>query len=265
MLRSLYKQFHAGERSRAKRILLSLNETSLLSGEVIATKLLEPYIKRNAEGDGQGIIVIPGFLGSDRYNTMLLNFLNEVGYNASGWMQGRNTGPKDGVLDNLLREVDFKYQQTGRKVTLIGHSLGGIYAREVARTDPSKIERIITLGSPFGRRQSDRTLVSKLYWTLNQDAETSVDRQQLRVAPDVPITSVYTRGDSVIKWQSSVQLRGHKRTENVEVYGTHCGLSLNYAVWHLILDRMQTDSQFWQKFDNTGWKQTVFPVSELAT
>lgn len=262
MIRSLYKSFHAGERSLAKKLLLSSTEGARVANELMTAQLLKRIMATEHRGNGHGIIVLPGFLGRDNFNAPLVSFLNSRGYVCSGWNLGRNLGHGRNVRERMMREIDFRLQQTGDKVTLIGHSLGGLYSRELARVMPDKIERVITLGSPFGRNKSDPTAASKLYWRLNRKRDRTHVPDSLRPAPPVPVTSVFTRSDAVIDWRNARQHQGHSRSENVEVYGSHCGLTVNASVWYLLLDRLAADSDDWQPFDNSGWRRAIFPVIE---
>ncbi|MBT8115785.1 MAG: alpha/beta hydrolase [Arenicella sp.] len=261
MIRSLYKSFHAGERTLAKKLLLSSTEGARVANELLTAQMLKNLLAKDHSGDGHGVIVLPGFLGRDRTNGPLVKFLNSLGYVSSGWNLGRNLGHGRDVRERMMREIDFRLQQTGEKVTLIGHSLGGLYSRELARVAPEKVERVITLGSPFGRNRSDPTAASKLYWTLNRNRDRTHVPDSLRPVPPVPVTSVFTRSDAVIDWRNARQDRGHSRSENVEVYGSHCGLTVNPAVWYLLLDRLSTDSNNWQPFDNSGWRRTIYPLA----
>ena len=234
-----------------------------MASEAVVTQLGKRLLQKSDLEPAQGIIVLPGFLGSDAYNKPLVDFLNARGHTASGWMNGRNTGP-DGMRQKMYQEIEYRVQQMGQKVTLIGHSLGGIYARELARGMPENIERVITLGSPFSGGDNATTMVGKLYWTLNKGDPRRKTVDRLKPAPKVPLTSVFTRGDGIINWKNAVQKGGHQRSENIEVYGSHCGLTQNIAVWHLLLDRLSQDSENWQKFDNAGWKKKIYPIAELA-
>src|SRR5260221_540964 len=89
-------------------------------------------------GDGHGVLVVPGLLASDVSTGVLRRFLRRLGYDAAGWDLGRNRGPTDQVVDELPRVLSALAQRTGRPVSLIGWSLGGIYARELARQHPAE-------------------------------------------------------------------------------------------------------------------------------
>ena len=263
-MRILYKVLHEGKRSRLQRFVMSLAEGPRITQELFIARSMKSLLARGEAKESHGVIVIPGFLGRDRFNQPLFDFLNSVGYKTSGWMNGRNLGPTAAVLTRLTRELDFKIAQTGQKVTLIGHSLGGIYARELARQMPDKVEQVITLGSPFGKGQSRGTASSKLYWNLNENVAAAKRTEPLDIAPPVPVTSVFTRSDCVIEWRTALQHDGHQRCENIEVYGSHCGLTLNASVWYLLLDRLAQNADDWRPFDNTRWRRAVYPFTESS-
>ena len=105
---------------------------------------------RMPRGDGHPVVILPGFLGDDLYNAPLCRYLKFLDYDGSGWGQGRNLGPRDNLLERVVDDVAGRVASAGKKVTLIGHSLGGIYARELAKAAPELVRQVISLGSPFG-------------------------------------------------------------------------------------------------------------------
>jgi pimeloyl-ACP methyl ester carboxylesterase len=205
-------------------------------------------------GDGHGVMVIPGFMSDDPFNQSLVNFLNGLGYRASGWQMGRNLGPSSFSVDDLKVKLE-RLGNAGRgKVSLIGHSLGGIYAREIARMEPDFIRQVISLGTPFGEGRDTGSNASRLYQQLNPNDNSDLDLQaqqeELALAPPVPTTSIYTKTDGVVNWRTSIQGRDHHQTQNIEVLGSHCGLTLNPAVWYLVADRLRLDASSWQPFES---------------
>src|SRR5260370_37136654 len=101
-------------------------------------------------GDGHPVLVLPGLVASDTSTRPLRSFLKSRGYAVSGWRQGRNLGPRDGVQRAMVDLVHELNDTHGRKVSLIGWSLGGVYARQLAKVMPDRVRSVITLGSPFG-------------------------------------------------------------------------------------------------------------------
>src|SRR5262245_20833739 len=114
-----------------------------------ALPLSAAWLTSAPRGDGHGVLVLPGLLANDVSTVVLRRVVRLLGYHAVGWNLGRNLGPTDQVIDELPRGLSALAERTGRPVSLIGWSLGGIYARELARQDPALVRQVITLGSPF--------------------------------------------------------------------------------------------------------------------
>ncbi len=197
-------------------------------------------------GDGHGVMVMPGFLGSDRYNEPLIKWLCSLGYDAVGWGLGTNMGPGPGVDQGLFESLDRLANRSQGKVSVIGHSLGGVYARESARSAPDWTRQVITLGSPVNHRNTTETPTSKLFKLVNKAVEP--DHAELAAVPPVPTTSVFSQTDGVVHWRQSVQYSGHENTENIAVAGSHMGLTLNAAVWWLLADRLAQAQDSWMPF-----------------
>lgn len=244
-------------RSISPSALLALTEIprTLLDMSVLFSARCVP--QHYPRGDGHGVLVIPGFLGDDVYNCELTRFLNDLGYQAIGWGQGRNLGPRAELIEGMARQVECLAAQTQGKISLVGHSLGGVYAREIARDTPQAIRQVISLGSPINDDGKTRTLTARLYRRLNGEPDTpSVPRWQ---APPVPVTAVYTKADGVVAWQQALQYRGHQQCENVEVRGSHCGLTWNLAVNHLLADRLAQAAGHWAPFKRHNAYRLLFP------
>jgi pimeloyl-ACP methyl ester carboxylesterase len=263
-MRTLYKNMHAGPRPLAQKLFLSAFEGPRIGREFVASQLLKKSLRAHSRNlpnrEGHGVLVLPGFLSRDRFNQPLIKFLNSLGYVASGWKNGRNVGPRSDVLVRLTREIEFKFQLTQQKISLVGHSLGGVYARELARAMPDKVEQVITLASPFSRSQSNDSVTSKLYQTLNANQPAATGGNYLEKELPVPSTCVYTRSDSVIDWRSARQdAANDSKTQNIEVYGSHCGLTVNPAVWFLLTDRLAQSADQWAPFNNDSWRRALYP------
>jgi pimeloyl-ACP methyl ester carboxylesterase len=130
------------------RFLLALELRTLpeLGGFLASLPLLTAAAPR---GDGHPVLVLPGLVTSDRSTIALRNFLKSRGYAAYGWELGRNYGPVPRIERGMIDRVEELYEKHRRKVSLVGWSLGGIYARQLAKAMPEKVRQVITLGSPF--------------------------------------------------------------------------------------------------------------------
>lgn len=212
----------------------------LMEGRAVAeywTMLLSwPLLHRLPRGDGHGVMVLPGFGGSDLSTRPLRRALRRLGYDAHGWGQGRNLGMRRSVRAGLSHRFE---ELAGRgPVSLIGWSLGGIYAREMARNSPKLVRRVITLGSPFNHHPRANN-ADRLYRWIN-GGDTGIDWegfQRRRVPPPVPCTAIYTRSDGIVHWRCSIEDEA-PNTENVEVRGSHTGLGYNVQVLRVIADRL---------------------------
>ncbi len=198
--------------------------------------LSSPWLKKMPGArDNHSVMVIPGFLGDDRGNAPLVRFLRHLGYTASGWKQGRNLGTESFDAAKLTETLEQLAIAGGGKVSLVGHSLGGIYAREIARMEPGVVRQVITLGSPFGQGHEDGSHASRLYNRLNpgeQNTQLNPD------PPPVPTTAIYTREDGVVNWRTSLQRGEHSNVENIRVLGSHIGLNINAAVWYWVAKKL---------------------------
>jgi len=185
--------------------------------DVAALFAAAPWLARAPRGDGHAVLVWPGLLASDRSTALLRRFLRHLGYDVSGWKLGRNRGPTEEVLSALPRAVASAAHRTGGPVSLVGWSLGGIYAREMARQYPHLVRQVITLGSPsagdIGANHARR-----LYETLTGEKVAEQSELQAAIAGDlpVPVTSIYSRSDGIVNWRTCL-LRPSATAENAKV------------------------------------------------
>ena len=216
-----------------------------------------PLLRLAPRGDGHPVLVLPGLAASDTSTRPLRTYLKEQGYQAHGWKLGANHGPRPGVeakMQARLAELAEHYQ---RKVSLIGWSLGGVFAREMARA-PDQVRSVITLGSPFaGAPKASNAW--KLYERASQRrVEDWPERERMRTPPPVPTTAIFSRSDGICAWQGCLEREG-PASENIEVEGSHCGLGHNPAVLYAIADRLAQPEDAWRPFERTGLKGLVFP------
>jgi thioesterase domain-containing protein len=223
-----------------------------------------PLLQRAPKGDKHSVVVFPGLSAPDSSTIPLRGYLDSLGYVTSGWEQGFNFGPRAGVLERAKAQVHRLYQTSGRKVSLIGWSLGGVYAREIAKELPEMVRCVITLGTPFAGSPKS-TNAWRLYELLSsRDIERETESYTLHEAPPVPTTSIYSKTDGVVAWQSSIQARSNKQphTENIEVLASHVGIGLNPSAWWAVADRLAQREGHWQPFKTPrlkGLGHLVFP------
>lgn len=218
-------------------------------------------------GDGHPVLVLPGFLASDSSTAPMRRLLEDLGYDAYGWKLGRNVRvdlQRVHEMEQLLLGI---HQRTGRTVSIVGWSLGGVFARELAKLHPAIVRQVITLGSPI---HDDRrhTNASKLFEFLNGKEPEPVRHGRftgLHQAPPVPTTSILTKTDGVVHWRGSVQHPEHDntQTENIVVHASHCGLGVNPSVMVALADRLAQDEQGWQPFVAKWHQRWMFPQTRL--
>jgi pimeloyl-ACP methyl ester carboxylesterase len=211
--------------------------------------------------DSSPVLVLPGFTASDRSTRPLRLLLREKGYAVHGWGLGVNVGPHPHVVDGLSRRLTDLAERYGTRVSLVGWSLGGIYARELARADPDRVCLVVTLGSPYRFRSGDRGHTSELYNAVAPRHDPFPGRAvpEERSPPlTVPATSIYTRTDGIVRWQACVEPAGPQR-ENVEVIGTHNGLGFNVAALYAVADRMNLPSGTWTSFVPPPYLRHLYP------
>jgi triacylglycerol esterase/lipase EstA (alpha/beta hydrolase family) len=193
-------------------------------------------------GDGHPVVIFPGLAGDKRSTAPLKSFCEGLGYAAYDWGRGFNTGPYGDVdawlaeLAEHVRELTAAHEQ---RVSLIGWSLGGIYAREVAKLLSERVRLVITIGTPFAGN-AETTHAALVYRVLNGQ-KPSLDEAlaaRLRAAPDVPTTAIYSRSDGVVAWQTCVQEGDHEHIDNIEIEGSHVGMGWNPQVLSIIADRL---------------------------
>lgn len=210
-----------------------------------------PVLNRAPKGDGHPVMVFPGLSANDVSTVPLRYYLQSLNYQPWGWEQGFNFGPRAGVLDEAKSNLQRTFDSTGHKVSLIGWSLGGVYARELAKDMPHMVRSVITLGTPFSGSHKATNLWRVYQLASGRNIERESESYDLPAAPPVPTSSIYTKTDGVVAWQASIQApcKINTRTENIEVIASHIGLGLNPSAWWAIADRLAQTEVDWQPFN----------------
>ena len=209
-----------------------------------------PLLARAPKGDGHAVMVFPGLSANDASTVPLRHYLQSLNYKPWGWEQGFNFGPRAGVLDEAKSHLTRTFDSTGQKVSLIGWSLGGVYARELAKEMPHMVRGVITLGTPFAGSHKSTNAWRVYELTSGRKITMESENYDLPTAPPVPTSSIYSRSDGVVAWQASVQApsRANPMTENIEVIASHIGLGLNPSAWWAVADRLALADGDWQPF-----------------
>ncbi len=211
-------------------------------------------------GDGHPVLVIPGLGASDLSTALLRKFLDDLGYTTYPWELGQNRGLKDAGQRLMKQRLEQIYDQHGRKVSLVGQSLGGVYARELARALPAMARQVITLGSPFTGHPLAST-GTHLYEWLSGDRFEDMDfnrHLEMRIKPPVPTTSIYSKLDGVVAWQCSIE-QEQADSESINLRGhSHIGMASAPLALYLIADRLAQAQDEWKPFQPEGAARVFF-------
>jgi hypothetical protein len=209
-----------------------------------------PRLRQAPRGDGHPVLVLPAFMTTDVSTRLLRGFLRDRGYAAHGWKLGRNTGPSPDTVTGLARRLDELRSRYGRRVSVIGWSLGGVYARELARAFPADVRQVIALASPFRNLEAVNVPAFLLKLRPRHPDEAAL-QARLREPVPVPMTAIYSRTDGVASWQSCLAESG-PLSESIEVDSSHLGISWHPAVLLTIADRLAQPDGAWSRFRTLG-------------
>ncbi len=235
-------------------VSLPIWQELLVGFEILTLKLAPVYWGAGVpQGDGSAVVVIPGFLGTDLYLVELRAWLQRIGYDSRYSGIGLNAEcPNLLIRERLAETIDEAHRSTGRKVHLIGHSLGGVLARAVAVQMPDRIASVITLGAPFRGVSAHPSILRAAELVRSQ----ILDRHGGDVLPDcytgactcnfieslidklpkkLPHMAIYTKTDGIVDW--NVCVTGQPGND-FEVTGTHIGMVFNPEVYVLIAERL---------------------------
>ena len=219
-----------------------------------------PLLSLAPRGDGHPVLVLPGLVASDVSTRPLRAFLKSRGYAVSGWRQGRNLGLREGVQHAMVDLVHELHDRHGGKVSLVGWSLGGLYARQLAKMMPGRVRSVVTLGSPFaaGPKATNAWRVYEMASGRRAEAEDARFGGSLASAPPVPTTAIFSRTDGICAWQGCME-KTSATSESIEVESSHCGMGHHPAVVYAVADRLAQPEGQWRPFDRSGWRSAVYP------
>ena len=231
--------------------------------ELAALLAAMPWLRKLPKGDGHPVIVFPGLGATDVTTAPMRAFLQDLHYSAYPWKQGFNFGPRGGVLEAVRAHVQRVADRHGEKVSLIGWSLGGLYAREMAKEFPQLARCVITLGSPFAGHPRATNAWRFYEMVSGQNVHDPALIEQIRGTPPVPTTSIYSRTDGVVAWQCSLNEEA-PQAENIEVHSSHIGMGMNPLALYAIADRLRQDPAHWKRFDAAGARRWFYKTTGHA-
>lgn len=205
-------------------------------------------------GDRHFVLLLPGFTVGDWSNAPLAAVVRRAGARPKKWRLGTNEGPTDRVVNGIQARLAELYYRQERKVTVIGMSLGGIYARQLARWHPEMVRQVVTVGSPFRFGEGGRSSAVQKMWKSRLDrfdpavvAEINQDEDD-KTPLEMPATSIFSRFDDVVPWNRSLNANS-SMSENIEVRGaSHLGLLVHPGVHLALNDRLRQPEGEWKPF-----------------
>jgi pimeloyl-ACP methyl ester carboxylesterase len=252
----------AAETAKPPHLFWTLTEGRWMV-EYGAFRLARRALKDLPKGDGHPVLFLPGFLAGDASTKPMRSLFADLGYEPHGWGLGQNLRFNEHREREMADLVTRLYQRAGRKISIVGWSLGGVFARELAKMHPEKVRAVISLGSPISNDRSHSS-ARHLFEAINgKEPHPMRMGRYLRLdeAPPVPTTSILTKGDGIVHWRGSLQhadRASHQQVENIIVPASHVGLGLNPLVMVVIADRLAQKEGRWEKFDRSGWRSAFF-------
>jgi pimeloyl-ACP methyl ester carboxylesterase len=204
------------------------------------------------QGDGHPVVIFPGLASDGLAVRPLRNYCRTLGYAAFDWGQGFNTGPTgdvDGWLDELALHIKLLLKEHPQPPTLIGWSLGGIYARELAKRADLSVRQVITIGTPFNGTPQ-QTHAAWVYRVLSgaPAPDEAAWLLRLRHPPAVPTTSIFSRTDGIVAWEACLNGPVPGQVEDIEVEASHLGMGWNPRVLDIVRDRLAQSPGHWNPF-----------------
>ncbi|HEX5022296.1 MAG TPA: alpha/beta hydrolase [Candidatus Binatia bacterium] len=197
-----------------------------------------PELARQPRGNGQPVLILPGYGSGDVSTAFLRGYLRLLGYRARGWGLGRNNGNAAELLPRILKRVASLSRRSNCKVHLIGWSFGGYLARELARERGDLIGQVVTLGTPVvgGPKY---TVFAKRFQSRGMDVEAMADAIEIRnkVSICTPVIAIYSRRDGIVAWKACIDSNG-TNVEHIEVGTTHFGFGFSAEVYKIIAQRL---------------------------
>ena len=216
-----------------------------------------PLLARAARGDGHPVLVLPGLTAGDSSTWPLRKFIERCGYPVYPWELGLNRGPRNGAIPKLLARIRSIEREHGRKVSLVGWSLGGAMARVLATREPKRVRSVITLGSPLGGHPKATNAWRLFELVSGVRADDPRLLALMSRHPPVPSTSILSKTDGIVSWPMSL-IPQNGMSENIEVSASHFGMGANPAVLWAVADRLAQPEGKWKPFTRGGLRSLLY-------
>jgi hypothetical protein len=203
-----------------------------------------PFIPKHKASKNRPVLLMPPYLGNDLSTTFVRNYLKSVGFKTYKWELGVNM-INSKSLPKLIEKLDEIFEKHQEKVSLVGWSGGGIFAKIIANRHPDKVEQLITIGSPvWGVKNMKTPVVRSLEFLRGRKLKERNDKfiKELEEIPDVPVTCIYTKTDGLLPWKHCMEAETlRKDIKNIEVFGSHCGMGANASVLLTVANSLNTN------------------------
>ncbi|MEM9571944.1 MAG: alpha/beta hydrolase [Pseudomonadota bacterium] len=210
--------------------------------EFLKFPLHTPALATAPRGDGRKVVLLPGFTAPEFSMRPLSLYLKYLGYDATTWGMGVNSGEVDHLTQEFGRKIEDMAERSSAPVTLIGWSLGGVIARESARLFSDSVREVITMGTPLigGPKY---TSVGKFYAIkegLDMDAFELEVHARNSIGLSQPLTVIYSKSDGIVGWQAARDVY-NDQARNIEVRSTHFAMGGHPKIWKIIADTLAGD------------------------
>ena len=240
-------------------------------GEIATLPAAWPLLSQAPKGDGHPVLLMPGFMGDEGSLIALKTYLANRGYKVQTWGFGRNVGFRSRHAQALEQKIRFLHHETGRKVSLVGWSLGGVFALYGAHQASECVRSVITLGSPVSvdlEGSQSPAIVKAMYRLVAHPMGPTAHAMQprakkvrLRQPLALPMSCLYSLGDGVVPPQEATINGDPTMHENIRVPGSHTGLGFNPLVLYIVADRLSQPEGAWQPFKPTGLPGAIYRMT----
>jgi len=220
-----------------------------------------PMLRLAPKGVGRPVLVLPGFLSDDEATVTLRHYLADQHHAVYSWDLGINLGPTEAILDGVEQRLDDIFAAHGEPVSLVGVSLGGLYARDLARRRRDLVRQVVTLGSPFRIERSSQSSLGAVFDALSP-THVHPSRFSVWTLPreplPVPATAIYTRSDGIVAWETCLDPTSQE-SENIEVISSHSGLAHLPTALYAVADRLAQPENTWREFTAPAALRGLYP------